>query len=47
MKVIFTAVIVLSVGLLSLLKTTTPAKTATVTISKVAIDNRIILATAD
>lgn len=47
LKAIITAAIVLSVGLLSLLKTTTPAKTNTVAITKVMFDSRTVLATAD
>ncbi|MCC8426640.1 hypothetical protein [Mucilaginibacter sp. UR6-11] len=47
LKIILTAAIVLSVGVLSLLKTTTPAKSATVTTVKLMVDNRTVLATAD
>jgi hypothetical protein len=48
LKVVLTAAIVLSVGILSLVKTTTPDKAAPVQLEKVAVDNRMaILATAD
>ncbi|MDB5004629.1 MAG: hypothetical protein JWQ34_2854 [Mucilaginibacter sp.] len=47
LKVILTAAIVLSVGILSLLKTTTPSKSSTVSIEKLMVDNRTVLATAD
>jgi hypothetical protein len=46
LKVILTAAIVLSVGILSLIKTTAPEKTAPVQLAKVMIDSRT-LATAD
>ncbi|MFD2145975.1 hypothetical protein [Mucilaginibacter antarcticus] len=48
LKVVLTAAIVLSVGILSLIKTTTPEKTAPVQLEKVAVGSRIaVLATAD
>ena len=48
LKVILTAAIVLSVGILSLVKTTTPEKTARVQLEKVSVDSRMaVLATAD
>ena len=48
LKVILTAAIVLSVGILSLVKTTTPEKTAPVQLAKIMVDNRVgVLATAD
>lgn len=47
LKVILTAAIVLSVGISSLLKTTTPAKSSPVSIAKLMVDNRTVLATAD
>ncbi|MDB5029658.1 hypothetical protein [Mucilaginibacter sp.] len=47
LKAILTAAIVLSVGLLSLIKTTTPAKTTSVQLAKVMINSRTVLATAD
>lgn len=47
LKVILTAAIILSVGVSSLLKITTPVKSATVTPVKLMVDNRIVLATAD
>jgi hypothetical protein len=48
LKVILTAAIVLSVGILSLVKTTTPEKNAPVQLSKVVANNGVaVLATAD
>ncbi|MES2810529.1 MAG: hypothetical protein V4619_17980 [Bacteroidota bacterium] len=48
LKVISTAAIVLSVGILSIVKTTTPEKPAPVQLEKVAVDSGIAtLATAD
>ena len=49
LKAILTATIILTAGIFSVLKTTStaPAKQAPVTISKVLIDNRMALATAD
>ncbi len=47
LKVILTAAIVLSVGILSLLKTTTPVKVSTHSVEKLMVDNRTVLATAD
>jgi len=48
LKVVFTAAIVLSVGILSLVKTSTPERKAPVQLERVAADSRIaILATAD
>ncbi|WP_214070269.1 hypothetical protein [Mucilaginibacter sp. dw_454] len=50
LKVIFTAAIVLSVGVLSLLKTSTPAveKVATPSLAKAMVDSRAnVLASAD
>jgi hypothetical protein len=47
-KAILTATIILTAGIFSVLKTTSaPVKQAPVTISKVLIDNRAPLATAD
>ncbi|MDB5157080.1 MAG: hypothetical protein JWR50_1787 [Mucilaginibacter sp.] len=47
LKVILTAAIVLSVGVLSFLKTSTPEKQATASVAKVMMDTRTVLATAD
>jgi len=47
LKIIITAAIVLSVGILSLIRTTTPEKTEPAQLAKVMLDNRNVLATAD
>jgi len=46
-KIILTSVIVFTVGILSILNTTNGAKTTSAKVAKVAINDRIVLATAD
>ena len=47
LKVVLTAAIVLSVGVLSFLKPSTPQKPETASVAKVMMDTRTVLATAD
>jgi len=46
-KLILTAAIVSTAGILSLMNTTNNTHTASVKITKVSVDNRNVLATAD
>ncbi len=46
-KIILTTVIVFTVGILSILNTTNNTKTTSVKVAKVAVNDRIVLATAD